>query len=290
MKISCDVIRDLLPLYAEDLASADSRALVEEHLKDCESCRAGAGKMKAPVPVEMDDDKAMEKVRREILRRRWLAVGCAVLLVCAAVCCFLNWMTSPIYLDESVITGLQPNEDGTVTIRMDAAVVGRNTFQFQLEGSPEGETFVVWTNRWLEKNWSEPVPRTMEITRPVTHNGVYYFTGREMEEDLLIYENPETFVNGGVMTLPRLVLSYYFMLALGAGAVLLITAAVLRKRRAGKVLAGFGTLLWCYALCQGIICGFTFSSFYALQEFAWAVVMALCVWGAGLLGWKLRQK
>ena len=38
MKISCNIIRDLLPLYAEDLASEDTRLLVEEHLCDCETC------------------------------------------------------------------------------------------------------------------------------------------------------------------------------------------------------------------------------------------------------------
>jgi len=38
MKISCNIIRDLLPLYAEDLASEDTRALVDNHLCDCESC------------------------------------------------------------------------------------------------------------------------------------------------------------------------------------------------------------------------------------------------------------
>ena len=37
--MNCDIIKDLLPLYAEDLCRPDSRAAVEEHLKTCESCR-----------------------------------------------------------------------------------------------------------------------------------------------------------------------------------------------------------------------------------------------------------
>ena len=32
MKLSCNVIRDLLPLYAENLNSEESNALVDEHL------------------------------------------------------------------------------------------------------------------------------------------------------------------------------------------------------------------------------------------------------------------
>ena len=38
MKISCDVIRDLLPLYIDDILSNDSKNLVDEHIEECESC------------------------------------------------------------------------------------------------------------------------------------------------------------------------------------------------------------------------------------------------------------
>ena len=39
MKADCDVIRDLLPLYADDACSAASRALVDAHLPECPACR-----------------------------------------------------------------------------------------------------------------------------------------------------------------------------------------------------------------------------------------------------------
>ena len=43
MKISCNIIEDLLPLYVDDMVSEDSRQLVEEHLQDvsrhAERCR-----------------------------------------------------------------------------------------------------------------------------------------------------------------------------------------------------------------------------------------------------------
>ena len=38
MKNSCDVIRDLLPLYADDACSQDSRKMVDEHLAECPEC------------------------------------------------------------------------------------------------------------------------------------------------------------------------------------------------------------------------------------------------------------
>ena len=36
MKITCNIIEDLLPLYIDDMVSEDSRQLVEEHLKESE--------------------------------------------------------------------------------------------------------------------------------------------------------------------------------------------------------------------------------------------------------------
>ncbi len=38
MKVHCDVIQDLLPLYADGACSPESRKLVEEHLEECEEC------------------------------------------------------------------------------------------------------------------------------------------------------------------------------------------------------------------------------------------------------------
>ena len=39
MKTSCEIIRDLIPLYVDEAASPASRQLVEEHLAECSDCR-----------------------------------------------------------------------------------------------------------------------------------------------------------------------------------------------------------------------------------------------------------
>ena len=38
MKLSCDIIRDLLPLYYDKVCSDDTNKVIEEHLEECESC------------------------------------------------------------------------------------------------------------------------------------------------------------------------------------------------------------------------------------------------------------
>ena len=37
--LSCKMIEDILPLYVDGVCSEESRAAVEEHLAQCESCR-----------------------------------------------------------------------------------------------------------------------------------------------------------------------------------------------------------------------------------------------------------
>ena len=80
MKTECDVIRDLLPLYADDACSRQSRALVEEHLDECPACSEMLQRLKED---EIESSLLEEKesvisyaVRR--FRRRSAAVGSAV--------------------------------------------------------------------------------------------------------------------------------------------------------------------------------------------------------------------
>ena len=63
MKLSCDVIRDLLPLYADRAASADTAALVEEHLASCPACREELGRLGAALPAEPEGAEALKQMR-----------------------------------------------------------------------------------------------------------------------------------------------------------------------------------------------------------------------------------
>ncbi len=39
MKLSCEIIKDLLPLYIDELCSDKSKNAIEEHFKECENCK-----------------------------------------------------------------------------------------------------------------------------------------------------------------------------------------------------------------------------------------------------------
>ena len=39
MKYNCEIIKDLLPLYVDNICSNQSRKIVEEHLDECPKCQ-----------------------------------------------------------------------------------------------------------------------------------------------------------------------------------------------------------------------------------------------------------
>lgn len=51
MNISCNVIKDLLPLYHDEVCSKESADLVERHVETCESCKEELDKYK----IEIND-------------------------------------------------------------------------------------------------------------------------------------------------------------------------------------------------------------------------------------------
>ncbi len=76
--MTCDVIRDLLPLCADGVASEESCAVVEEHIRTCEACRALYESMCAPLevqeaPKEPDYMVAIRRQKKE--RRRFLLLA-----------------------------------------------------------------------------------------------------------------------------------------------------------------------------------------------------------------------
>ena len=50
MKISCDIIRDLLPLYKDSVCSSATKDMVEDHLSGCEGCREYYEQMSGELP------------------------------------------------------------------------------------------------------------------------------------------------------------------------------------------------------------------------------------------------
>ena len=80
MKYQCDVIRDLLPLYADRACSEKSREMVEEHLQECADCRRMVSmllKTEIEDTLQHEEESVLRYGARQF-RRRSAVVGSAV--------------------------------------------------------------------------------------------------------------------------------------------------------------------------------------------------------------------
>lgn len=50
--MKCEIIRDLMPLYLDDVCSAETKQVVEEHLDECEECRKYIKQMQTELKIE----------------------------------------------------------------------------------------------------------------------------------------------------------------------------------------------------------------------------------------------
>ena len=64
MKISCEIVKDLLPMYQDQALSEESRLAVKEHLKNCPGCRAYRKSISAETR-EPDNSKELAVSREE---------------------------------------------------------------------------------------------------------------------------------------------------------------------------------------------------------------------------------
>ena len=95
----CGIVKDLLPLYTEDMASEQSAAFVKEHLETCEDCRKAYEEMKTP--IEAEATAPLKSVRRTVKRRGLLIAGLIACLVAALILVALARLTKPIPISAS---------------------------------------------------------------------------------------------------------------------------------------------------------------------------------------------
>lgn len=176
MKISCHVIRDLLPLYAEDMVSEDSKQLVDEHLCQCDECVKVLGEIKKsePIPVETGTEP-LNSVKKMIIRRRALSVMASVFTLLTLASFVISFLFAPFQLTaEQALDDFYVREDGAVVIDYSSAVVGR-----MRTGYNDNWFLIEYSTRY--DMWKGANRKTLEET--------FGADGNITEEERLRYEN-----------------------------------------------------------------------------------------------------
>ena len=87
MKYECDVVKDLMPLYIDDVLSENSKIFVKDHIDSCEVCRKYYEKLSSEIKIPVsresrkNDLKPMEYLKASLSRKIIKRVLAVVLVV-----------------------------------------------------------------------------------------------------------------------------------------------------------------------------------------------------------------
>ncbi|RHT99514.1 MULTISPECIES: zf-HC2 domain-containing protein [Erysipelotrichaceae] len=121
MKIPCSIVRELLPNYIDDCMEDDAKILVEEHLKECDACRALYENMKKPLQDE-HKDKELDYLKK-VKKQNSLKIIIAILIT---ICIFMTGILTKIWLIGSYTNEVEDTIIKVTNTEVEIGLTGTN--------------------------------------------------------------------------------------------------------------------------------------------------------------------
>lgn len=163
MKYACNLIKDLLPLYHDEVCSEESKQAVEEHFEECQECQEYYKKMNesdiielASFDEEMEEKKveSLKKVKKK-LRMRDILFG--IVAIFGAIIMALLWFSGgPVFILSLILLGI-----GSATAPIDVYTDVEN-YHLYMQGEQALEEF---QSKWGmdETIFPEEITADMEV-------------------------------------------------------------------------------------------------------------------------------
>ena len=280
MSISCSVIRDLLPLYAEDLAGEESKALVEKHLEACADCKAALEDLKEPKPVAVAEEAVPLRLMKQLMRKHTLfLIILAVCLTATLALIVLSRMTAPEAVGERALAFFE-NNNGQFSFRITSNAPQGTTLQMEYFTDESGRNCVAvspYTSPWL-RLFGKNTDGTIIATSRGDLDLAYYCNQRNGGTLRLLYPMHDQPNLGAA--LPRLVRNYYLIIALVLAILFLLLALLFRKKASGRTLLHTALAFNCYALAHLAVKGLNGITYFLQQDLVFILLTALTLFGA----------
>jgi len=284
MSIPCSVIRDLLPLYAEDLAGEESKALVEKHLEACADCKAALEDLQEPRPVAVAEEAVPLHLMKQLMRKH-TAFWCllAACLVAAVVFALIGRMTttqSAPYVKGVFSFGR--NEDGCLFAAVTNKAPDGVDYQVEYFHDEYGRECMAIAG------YTSPLLRALCVNRSGTTLKArsdairyVYYCDHSRSGKLTLLSGPADYAaSGGGAILPRLVLNYYLFASLALAVLFFLLALILRKKASGRTLLHTALAFSCYALAHLAVKGLNGITYFLQQDLVFILLTALTLFGA----------
>lgn len=291
MNRKCNIVKDLIPLYVEDMVSEDTKDFIEEHLEHCTECCSELEQIRKDAEIVPNMDVApLKKLKEKLLLKRVQTILFTAALVFAIAASVFAMMSSPQFFPYSEdLVQITENQSGVVTITFAHEVTGYSYITSQDE---ETGTEIYRINAWdtvWDKNFSNRGEQNMVITLTPQADVKVYYVQNNGSEDVLLY-GLHTDDNVSTITLPRLVLMPYFLLALLVFVTLLIIRYFLRKQEILKMwLDRILPLPLSYMIAHLCTKGLSFKSYATQRDFCMIILVAILLYCTVLSGASLYK-
>ena len=163
MNYPCGIIRDLLPLYHDDVCSAETRNAVEKHCAGCADCRKilnDLGSMPEPYEMAKEVDPLrpiQKKWNHERKKSLWIGLGVAffLILILIANTVLREWKCVPMGKDDVVVMAVFQTSDGMIHITYDD-LYDLNYFSSSVEVGSDGNGYISTYRPILAKKTNIP--------------------------------------------------------------------------------------------------------------------------------------
>lgn len=95
MMNNCQIIKDLLPLYKEDLLSDESKTFVEDHLKTCPECE---NLLKDQIQIESKEARPLDFVEKRIKKETRYFTLAVLALIGSILIFIISYLNTPRHL------------------------------------------------------------------------------------------------------------------------------------------------------------------------------------------------
>ena len=239
--IDCDIVKDVLPLYAEHMTSESTSHMVEKHLKECEECNEYLRELKDDVPIPVDTDASLLKnMKNKMYRKKTFTMGitiCITILFTVLAVIHMNTMVEVPYEDlEDVVVTEQ--KDGSVQVEAKGKISAvRSNSEYDSELGKDIGLVSFEASRWRilfgRKSTVSSTFNAVDGKKPV--ECIFYSPSTEGKDALIYGANKIEHKNGtesfGEVTMERLVWEYYVAIAVVLTIIGIILSVIFRKSK-----------------------------------------------------------
>lgn len=278
MESKCNIIRDILPLYVENMISDDTRQFVDEHLSQCQECKQELEQIKLNIPLEekYQDTNTPATVLKRIgldIKKKRVFTGVLSATISAIILILLfAHLTAPQYLSYTESLNL-------ITVNENNGIVSLSlSGEYRISQREQGVYDISIYNTQWNKLFNETRKQTITVNPNGDNVRTIYYVSNGGQEDRVIYgENPN--INGGVIILPRLVLNYYFILSILAVLILFAFCFVFRKKEKVKdIMVKILFMPISYVISHIMIKGFNAVSYTFNRDFYFILFLTIPIY------------